>query len=82
MEEPMEICPRECRPLSLICPLKGWFKHQVREALRQTILVKLFNRKDMGGIESCVEYEHIVALLRSTEFSNEDRDLLKRILQC
>ena len=61
--------------------LKGWFKHQVREALRQTILVKPCNRKDMGGIENCLEYEHTVALLRSKELSNEDQDLLKRILQ-
>ena len=35
---PLEINPRHCRSLSLVCPLNGWFKHPVREALRQTIL--------------------------------------------
>ena len=40
---PLEICSKQCRPLSLTCPLKGWFKHQVREALRQTILIKPSN---------------------------------------
>ena len=65
----------------MICNLKGWFKHQVREALRQAILVKPRNRKDMGGIENGVEYEHTVALIRSKEFTCEDQELLRRILQ-
>ena len=78
---PLEICSKQCRPISLTCPLKGWFKHQVREALRQTILIKPRNRKDTGGIERGVEYEHTVSLLRSKELANEDQDWLRRILQ-
>ena len=62
-------------------PLKGLFKHQVREALRQAILVKPRNRKDMGGIENGVEYEHTVALIRSKELSYDDQDWLRCILQ-
>ena len=77
----MDICPRECRPLSLVCPPKGWFEHQVREALTQTTLVKPCNRKDMGCIENGIEYEHTVARLRSKELINEDQELLKRILK-
>ena len=44
-------------------------------------MVKPCNRKDMGGIENGVEYEQTVSLLRSKELTNEDQDLLKRILQ-
>ena len=80
-KKPLEICPKECMPISLMCPLKWWFKHQVREALRQAILVKPHNRKDMGGIENGVEYEHTVALIRSKELTCEDQEWLRRILQ-
>ena len=62
-------------------PLKGWFKHQVREALRQTALSKPHNRKDIAGIENGVEYEHTVALLRSEELSEEDQGIFRDILQ-
>ena len=79
-DKPIDTCPKEGRPLSVVCPLKGWFKHQVREALRQTILVKPCNRKDMGGIDDGVEYENTVASFRSKELTNEGQDSLRRIL--
>ena len=64
-KKPLEIRPNKSRPLSPACPLKGLFKHQVREALRQTAVSKPHNRNDMAGIENGMEYEHTVALLRS-----------------
>ena len=78
---PFDITPNQCRPLSLVCPLSGWFKHQVREALRQTTLAKAHERKDMAGIENGHENEHAVALIRSEELSDEDQAIFRDILQ-
>ena len=64
-----------------VCPLSGWVKHQMREALKQAVLVKPCEKKDMAGIENGVEYKHAVAILTSKELSAEDQELLKRILQ-
>ena len=78
---PLDVTPNHCRTLSFVCPLSGWFKHQVREALRQTTLARKPERKDMTGIENGAEYEHTVALFRSEEFSAEDKGLFRDILQ-
>ena len=47
---PFEIHPKHGRALSLVCPMQGWFKHQVCESLRQTMLASTPKRKDMAGI--------------------------------
>ena len=75
-DEPLNITPKEHKQLSLVCPLNKWFKHQAREALMQTELIRPYERKDMAGIENAVEYEHTVALLRSGKLLEGDQGWL------
>ena len=54
-KNPLDNTPNKNRPLSLACPLRGWFKHQAREAVRQIALVKPHHRKNMACIENGVK---------------------------
>ena len=42
---------KERRPLSFVCPLSGWFKYEIRKALRKAVLVKLYKRNPWQALK-------------------------------
>ncbi|CAE7405810.1 unnamed protein product [Symbiodinium sp. CCMP2592] len=75
-EEPFTVQTRH-GALDLCSPVKGWFQHGLRMAIRQSLFSLVPARKDLQGIQAGVDYVATTALLRGSTLDATQRSRLR-----
>lgn len=67
--------------IDLRCPVRGWYQHRLRIAIRQALLSNAPARKDLHGIQEGVNYELTTRLLMGRSLSLEQRCRLRFLFE-
>ena len=63
-----------CGQIRLAPTLHGWFKHKLREWLRQAAITNITSRKDLTGLENGINYQAAVKLLAGSSINDEEKN--------